>query len=336
MQKVSILVAVYNSEHYLRQCLESLIAQTYSDIQIICVDDASTDDSWNLLQEYSVKDSRIIIARNKINQGQARTRNKGLEYADGEFVTMVDSDDWLAKDAIEEAMKIFRDSPITDCVLFDLINYYEKDNRFISYPDYTGKVSFSGEEALKESLDWSLHGLYITRTNIQRMYPYDECVRFGGDDNTSRLHYMCSREVRRSSGKYYYRIHEKSVTGEVSINQFDTLTASLDMKEHLEKLSVSRSLRCTFERICWHEVVNMYDYYLKYKKRFTEKERAEILDKIRNSWSKVNHSALPLKEKIKGGYITLYSFAAFNIWVSFYRWVRINTPAILLKKRLKY
>lgn len=66
MQKVSILVAVYNSEHYLRQCLESLIAQTYSDIQIICVDDASTDDSWNLLQEYSVKDSRIIIARNKL------------------------------------------------------------------------------------------------------------------------------------------------------------------------------------------------------------------------------------------------------------------------------
>lgn len=63
-------------------------------------------------------------------------------------------------------------------MLFDLINYYEKDNRFISYPDYTGKVSFSGEEALKESLDWSLHGLYITRTNIQRMYPYDECVRF--------------------------------------------------------------------------------------------------------------------------------------------------------------
>ena len=92
---VSILVAVYNTEKYLRECLDSLINQTYTDLQIICIDDASTDGSLAILKEYELKDSRILVLQNKENLGQSKTRNHGLEYATGEYCGMVDSDDWI-------------------------------------------------------------------------------------------------------------------------------------------------------------------------------------------------------------------------------------------------
>ena len=125
---VSILVAVYNTEKYLRECLDSLINQTYTDLQIICIDDASTDGSLAILKEYELKDSRILVLQNKENLGQSKTRNHGLEYATGEYCGMVDSDDWIEPDAIEKIVNTFEQSPLIDTVLFDLILWYDKNN----------------------------------------------------------------------------------------------------------------------------------------------------------------------------------------------------------------
>ena len=102
-QMVSIIVPVYNCEKYLRQCIDSLLNQSYRDLEIICVDDGSTDDSLNILHEYSDRDSRIIIL-NKINDGKgaAGARNLGLESATGEYVIFLDSDDFFEPDMIEK------------------------------------------------------------------------------------------------------------------------------------------------------------------------------------------------------------------------------------------
>ncbi|MBQ4524579.1 MAG: glycosyltransferase family 2 protein, partial [Bacteroidaceae bacterium] len=75
--KVSVLVAVYNAEKYLPACLDSLVGQTHRDIQIICIDDASTDASWQILEEYAAKDSRIVLLQQAENRGIADTRNRG-------------------------------------------------------------------------------------------------------------------------------------------------------------------------------------------------------------------------------------------------------------------
>ena len=95
MSKVTILVAVYNAERYLAQCLDSLCQQTLRDIQIVCIDDCSTDHSPQILREYAARDSRIVCLRTPVNSGQAVARNLGLTIATGEFTTMLDSDDWL-------------------------------------------------------------------------------------------------------------------------------------------------------------------------------------------------------------------------------------------------
>jgi glycosyltransferase involved in cell wall biosynthesis len=92
--KISIIMPVYNVEKYLKQCLESVINQTMPEIEIICVNDGSTDASPQILKEFAQKDDRIKII-NKENGGIASARNRGLEYATGEYIGFVDSDDWI-------------------------------------------------------------------------------------------------------------------------------------------------------------------------------------------------------------------------------------------------
>ena len=101
MAKVSIIVPVYNVEKYLRKCLDSLINQTLKDIEIICINDGSTDKSLEILEEYKNRDSRIILL-NQENSGQSVARNRGIEIAKGEYIGFVDPDDWIDLDYYEK------------------------------------------------------------------------------------------------------------------------------------------------------------------------------------------------------------------------------------------
>ena len=111
MAKVSVLVAVYNAASYLDQCLNSLLKQAHEDIQIICIDDCSTDDSLSILNHYSQQDERVEVIHLDENHGQAHARNVGLFYATGEYTCMLDADDWFSCDALEKAVDAFDASP---------------------------------------------------------------------------------------------------------------------------------------------------------------------------------------------------------------------------------
>ena len=101
MTKVSIIVPVYNVEKYLERCLDSLINQTLTNIEIVCINDGSTDNSGKILDDYAAKDKRIIVI-NKKNEGQSIARNIGIEKAKGEYLGFVDSDDWVDLDYFEK------------------------------------------------------------------------------------------------------------------------------------------------------------------------------------------------------------------------------------------
>ena len=95
MIKISIIIPVYNTEKYLKKCLDSIINQTLKSLEIICIDDCSTDNSLNILKEYQLKDKRIKIIEQKENKGQGVARNLGLNIAEGEYIGFIDSDDWV-------------------------------------------------------------------------------------------------------------------------------------------------------------------------------------------------------------------------------------------------
>ena len=113
--KVSVIIPIYNVQNYLITCIESIVNQTLKEIEIICVNDGSTDDSLFILKEYSKKDNRIMII-NQRNRGLSEARNTGIKYSKGEFIYFLDSDDYLEKNA-----------------LFELYNYAKKFNLDIIY-----------------------------------------------------------------------------------------------------------------------------------------------------------------------------------------------------------
>lgn len=98
--RISVIIPVYNAEKYLSQCLESVCNQTYTDWEVIAVDDGSLDNSYEILQEYAAKDSRFIIETKK-NEGPGLTRNRALDKATGDYIVFLDSDDYIDKNYFE-------------------------------------------------------------------------------------------------------------------------------------------------------------------------------------------------------------------------------------------
>ena len=100
MPKISVIIPVYNVEKYLGQCLDSVVNQTFKDIEIICIDDGSTDSSLDILKKYAQIDSRIIII-NSENNGVSEARNKGIERAKGDYIYFIDGDDYIDQQCLE-------------------------------------------------------------------------------------------------------------------------------------------------------------------------------------------------------------------------------------------
>lgn len=103
MKKISIIVPCYNVEKYLKQCLDSIVNQTYKNLEIICVNDGSTDNTLDILKEYAFKDYRIVIIDQE-NIGASQARNNALKIITGDFVAFVDGDDWIDKSVFEKAI----------------------------------------------------------------------------------------------------------------------------------------------------------------------------------------------------------------------------------------
>lgn len=107
---VSVLVAAYNVEEYVAHCIETVIKQKYNNLEIIIVDDASTDNTGKIVDDFVSKDSRITVFHHSINKGLSSARNTGLEHAHGEYITFIDSDDWIEPDYVEYLMKIINET----------------------------------------------------------------------------------------------------------------------------------------------------------------------------------------------------------------------------------
>lgn len=122
---ISIIIPVYNVEEYLPKCLDSVVEQTYKNIEIICVDDGSTDSSGNICEEYGKKDARIRVIH-KENGGLSSARNVGLKAINGEYVMFIDSDDWIDIGTCECCINILERYDV-DLILWSYVREYENN-----------------------------------------------------------------------------------------------------------------------------------------------------------------------------------------------------------------
>ena len=143
---VSILSPCYNVEKYLPKCLDTIIGQTYSNLQIVLIDDGSKDGTWEIMQEYATKDSRIEVYHQD-NKGVATTRNNLLDKVKGDFVLFVDSDDWVELTMVESLLGIQKQSD-ADIVVCDMVkNDYTSDLSDKSY------ISYNNDQIVKAFLE---------------------------------------------------------------------------------------------------------------------------------------------------------------------------------------
>lgn len=295
MSKISVLVAVYNAAQWLPTCLDSLLGQTWPEIEAVCIDDASTDASPRILADYARRDSRVKVLTLSENHGQAYARRAGQALCSGDFVTTLDADDWLSADALAQAMDVFARHPQTDCVLLDVREVYP-DGREEPYrwhyatptatprPDGSFEV-MSGREAFEASLDWGIHGLYVARARLYRDHPVDTSCRYYSDDNTTRLHYWASREVRCCSGRYYYRQLPTSTTHRVGTHRMDWMKATASMKRQMEQMKAGDEALNRNEWERWKVVVDCYGFYVAHRGELSPAERDFCIDAIRQAWS---------------------------------------------------
>lgn len=126
MYKVSVIIPVFNSSLYLEKCLSTIVNQTLKDIEIILIDDGSTDNSLNIIKDYAEKYNNIKY-KSKKNEGQAIARNLGIKMASGEFIAFVDSDDYIELDMLEELYNMAK-SKSSDIVVCDYVEEYSNKN----------------------------------------------------------------------------------------------------------------------------------------------------------------------------------------------------------------
>lgn len=147
---VSILVPCYNVEKYLNQCLDSIVNQTLKDIEIICINDGSTDSTLDIIKSYADKDKRVKII-DKPNEGYGKSMNRGLDAATGEYVGIVESDDWVDTDMFKK--------------LYDIASKNDADIVKSDFYEYT---TTDGEKNVKKNLlpEWDLNRIITPRKNI--------------------------------------------------------------------------------------------------------------------------------------------------------------------------
>lgn len=212
---VSIIIPIYNVENYLRRCVDSVVNQTYRDLEIILVDDGSPDNCGKICDQYAAEDSRMIVVH-KENGGLADARNAGIEVATGRYLYFLDSDDWIAENAIEVLMSSFERNDDVDIVMGSSVDVHE-ENGCLRETKYSVELGTSKKinkvDAMKDNL---LYG-WAAWNKLYRRELFDT-IRFPkgiiNEDEAILLHVieLCNNVQKVGIPTYYYFLRENSIT----------------------------------------------------------------------------------------------------------------------------
>lgn len=211
---VTIIVPVFNSELYIRGCIEALLNQTYQKLQLILINDGSTDRTYDICKEY--KDPRILLLT-KENGGASSARNLGLQNATGDYIYFADSDDHLEKDAIRKLVVLAEEHQV-DCVFFEANNYTDEADIEVKQGGLLQKATYpvqSGNSLLPQLIkNKDYHAapfLYFVRRDIYEDLSFEEGIMFEDELFTFQMLRRCNRILSLREQLYHRRVRGGSV-----------------------------------------------------------------------------------------------------------------------------
>ena len=317
MRKVSIIIPVYNVEKYLAKCLDSVINQTYNDLEIICVNDGSTDNSLQILEEYAKNDNRIKII-NRQNGGLSAARNSGLDIATGEYCYFIDSDDWIELDTIEKLSVIAKTNNV-DTVIHSAINIAEDgscaeiadecNSWFKSYSQPIGIYNVPIELNIKiPTVTWNK----LYKMSIIKEFNCRFPEGLVNEDELFLWTYMIHC-------KNYYYLDEKLYN---YLRRSDSIMGTRDNSPKvLDILKIQEEIYKTVKK---YKNINDYQEYLTQNyinevnylfERMPKQYRKEALNRIKQYYENINHDKriLKLYRKYKYKKLRLFISGIFSI-----------------------
>lgn len=282
---ISVIVPVYNVEKYLWECIDSVLKQTYTNFEVILVDDGSKDSSKYICEEYAVKDARIKVMA-KENGGASSARNLGLTVAKGEYIYFLDSDDWIVEDALEKLLKICESSH-AEVVFFDAYSVDEETGK-VTTSHYSHKKNYQinqGYRLMEELIsNKDFHvapWLFFIRKDLldRKRLKFEEGIIYEDMIFTYKLFCESQRAVHLPEYLYYRRYRENSVmTSRIKKKNFDSaIKVYYEVHDYWKKLPDDRKserhvVRCAynglnvFERLSSSDKKVCRDKYKRLKK----------------------------------------------------------------------
>ncbi|EAL0349165.1 glycosyltransferase family 2 protein, partial [Campylobacter coli] len=249
MLKISIIMACYNCTAYLSRSVMSVLNQTYKNWELICVDDGSTDGTYDKLLGFSRQDNRIKAFTKKHSGMAAPNRNYALEFISGDFIFVLDSDDEINPECLSECVKRYEELKAkdidVDIIIPKLVFLYPnqaKKRTICGIVNQCGSESkiLDGKKAFSYSLDWRISGLGMYKTIlVKKLKWYEEGMN--GDEYSTREFFINSRYIAfAKNGVYIYYQNEDSVTKKLSIKLFDTFKGLYKLETLAKSFNMSK------------------------------------------------------------------------------------------------
>jgi len=332
--KVSIIIPAYNTEKYLTECLQSAVSQTLSDIEIIVINDGSTDGTGMIIDSFKAKDSRIIEITQK-NQGLSRSRNRGADLATGEYLYFLDSDDFISPYAMEI---LYKNMLNTGCRLIygNYSKFYDGDKRFSDLPTVgsgTKPVDLSVDvhDSVRFACSSGLYTVNVWRFMIQKKFWRDLSFQFiegchHEDCEFSNKMILLADEIAYVDYIFhYYRQRKESI----SYSLFDekTISSAVAIVESLHDFYENQPF-ANDKKICYSTLISpdiLRAVSLRYG--FNQKSGKLLEDEI-------GHTFFHLKASIRLKHRTMYYFIRINISLaSTFLRLRYSLPILKMKVR---
>lgn len=330
-RRVSIVVPVYNSHATLPKCLDSLIAQTYHDLEIICVNDCSIDNSLEIIKEYQQKDNRVILIDHQENKNAGGARNSGIMAATGTYICFVDNDDWLVPEAIECLINESEDCRI-DFVASQWCEYYSENRK-------TDQRNLIVGASKKENCEYALlTGCRILGCLIRKdififnnlLYP--ENTFFEDNAIATCLLYSANDIKVVDKVLYYYQMTEASSSRSISllkvIDRIKTSSLAINNMERLGYVNDENKKMLDYQYLC-------FSYHtIRMLASIGTKKARESLAVIANLIEPMMPNAF-LKQYHKNFILTLsHPYSSYFIWKILY-FIKRSLPNVIVEK-LKY
>lgn len=300
---ISIIVPIYNAENYLKECLDSLIKQTYTNLEIILINDGSDDDSLSICREYEKTDNRIVVIDKK-NEGVSAARNDGLKISKGEWISFVDADDYVDLNFCE----IMHKNAIAHNVNYVVCGYYRKyDDNLETVVRFDRDTIFNSNEYLLKILNvqngFGFCHMKLIHKNVILEHRFDKDLKVGEDALFNmKISSRISKALYISKPLYYYRFNSNSV-----VRKFDEkyakkyLDSMILAKEYLKNQFYDKKIKQGFYNyVSYHVLLILVNYCFNPSNKNNYRSMKDVLanELFKESIEYSNYDDLSITRKI--------------------------------------